>query len=168
MPPGVVTVIFPVVPVAGGVAVTEVAVGVPVIAPATPLKVTAVAPNRLVPVIVTGEPKVGVKLVIVGFETGSVIDVALVAVPEIVVTVTGPDTAPVGIFTVIDVALLTVNVGVKTPPKPIAATVEKLVPVIVTVDPIVLLVGVKEVMVGAEGRAEAVNKHMLVLASTFC
>jgi len=168
VPPGVVTVILPLVPSEGGVAVREVAVGVPVIVPAAPLKLTPVAAKRFVPVIVTGEPKVGVKLVIVGAESGIVIDVALVAVPDMVLTVTGPETAPVGIFTEIELVPVTVNVGVNTPPMPTADTCMKLVPVIVMVDPTALVVGVNDVIVGAEGRAEACRRHVLVLASRFC
>ena len=160
--------ILPLVPSAGGVAVREVAVGVPVIVPATPLKLTPVAPRRLVPVIVTGEPKAGVKLEIVGAGSGIVIDIALVAVPDMVVIVTGPETAPAGIFTEIEVVPLIVNVGVNTPPMPTADTFVKFVPVIVMVDPTVLLAGVKEVIVGAEARADACKRHVLVLASRFC
>ena len=61
-----------------------------------PLNRTAVAPVKLVPVIVTltpTAPLVGVKLVIVG---GTRKFVALVAVPEGVVTLSGPDVAPAG------------------------------------------------------------------------
>ena len=63
VPPGVVTVILPVVAPDGTVAVTEVAVLVVNIA-VTPLNLTAVTPVRFVPVIVTLVPTcplVGVK-----------------------------------------------------------------------------------------------------------
>ena len=65
---------------------------------ATPLNVTAVAPVKLVPLIVTLVPAsalVGVKLVMVGGFT-TVKFVALVAVPPGVVTPSGPVVAPVG------------------------------------------------------------------------
>ena len=65
----------------------------------TPLNATAVAPVKLVPLIVmllpTG-PLVGVKLVIVGPLDDTVKVVALVAVPPGVVTVSGPVVAPAG------------------------------------------------------------------------
>ena len=63
-----------------------------------PLKVTAVAPVKFVPLIVTPAPTVplvGVKLAIVG-ELGTVKLLALVAVPPGVVTLTGPVVAAVG------------------------------------------------------------------------
>ena len=65
----------------------------------TPLNVTAVAPLKFVPVIVTlvpAGPLVGVKLVIVGGLAVTVKVLALVAVPPAVVTLTGPVVAPVG------------------------------------------------------------------------
>ena len=68
-----------------------------VVAP-IPLKVTAVAPVKLVPVMVTltpTSPLVGLKLVIVGGGT-TVKLLALVAVPADVVTASGPVVAPAG------------------------------------------------------------------------
>jgi hypothetical protein len=62
----------------------------------TPLNVTAVAPVKFAPVIVTlapSAPLVGVKLAIVG---AIVKGVALVAVPAGVVTLSGPVVAPAG------------------------------------------------------------------------
>ena len=64
----------------------------------TPLKVTAVAPVKFVPLIVTlvpTGPLVGVKLVIVG-GLNTVKLLALVAVPPDVVTPIGPVVAPAG------------------------------------------------------------------------
>ena len=64
----------------------------------TPLKATAVAPVKFVPLIVTlvpTGPLVGVKLVTVGAGT-TVKLLALVAVPPAVVTLTGPVVAPAG------------------------------------------------------------------------
>jgi hypothetical protein len=95
VPPGVVTLSGPVVAAAGTVAwiaVAEVTVKLAL----TPLNLTAVAPVKVVPVIVTTvptSPLVGVKLVIVG---DTVKLVALVAVPPGVVTLSGPDVAPAG------------------------------------------------------------------------
>ena len=64
----------------------------------TPLNLTAVAPVKFVPVIVTlvpTGPLAGVKLVIVG--AGMTVKLAaLVAVPPGVVTFTGPVVAPAG------------------------------------------------------------------------
>ena len=63
-----------------------------------PLNVTAVAPVKFVPLIVTLAPTVplvGVKLVIVGAGT-TVKVLALVAVPPGVVTLSVPVVAPVG------------------------------------------------------------------------
>ena len=64
----------------------------------TPLNLTAVAPVKFVPLIVTlvpTGPLVGVKLVIVGGLT-TVKLLALVAVPPGVVTLIGPVVAPAG------------------------------------------------------------------------
>ena len=64
----------------------------------TPLKITAVAPVKFVPLMVTlvpSGPAVGEKLVIVGALT-TVKLFALVAVPLGVVTLTGPVVAPAG------------------------------------------------------------------------
>ena len=66
---------------------------------ALPLNVTAVAPVKFVPVIVTlapAGPLVGVKLVIVGTLPPTVKLAALVAVPPGVVTLTGPVVVPDG------------------------------------------------------------------------
>ena len=66
---------------------------------AVPLKLTAVAPVKFVPLIVTlvpAGPLVGVKPVIVGALAAIVKLLALVAVPSGVVTLTGPVVAPAG------------------------------------------------------------------------
>jgi len=68
-----------------------------------PLKVTAVVPVRLVPVITTLDPTpplVGLKLVIVG-AAATVKSLALVPVPPGVVTAMGPVVAPAGTVAVI-------------------------------------------------------------------
>ena len=77
------------------------------------MKVTAVAPVKLVPLIVTvvpTAPLVGVKLVIVG--GGITVKVLLlVAVPPAVVTLTGPVVAPLGTVAEIEVSDVTVKVA---------------------------------------------------------
>jgi len=84
VPTGVVTLIGPVVAPVGTVASIEVA-EVTVEFALTPLKVTAVAPVKFVPLIVTlvmtGGPFVGVKLVIVGGGTVTVAN-AIVQIPD--------------------------------------------------------------------------------------
>src|SRR5882672_1999574 len=97
VPPGVVTLIVPVVAPAGTVAWIEVAELTVKLALA-PLNATAVVPVKLVPLMVTlvpTGPLAGVKLVIVG----GLITVkvpALVAVPPGVVTLIVPVVAPAG------------------------------------------------------------------------
>ena len=101
VPPGVVTVIFPVVAPVGTVVVicvAEFTVNVAVV----PLNFTEVVvkpvPLKLVPVIVTvvpTTPEVGAKLAIVGGFTTVKLP-ALVAVPAEVVTLTEPFVAPAG------------------------------------------------------------------------
>ena len=66
---------------------------------ALPLNVTALAPVKFVPLIVTlvpAGPLAGAKLVIVGALALTVKLAALVAVPAGVVTLTGPVVAPAG------------------------------------------------------------------------
>ena len=72
-PPGVITSIVPVVAPLGTSTLILVAVSF-VMVPATPLKVTELAPKRLVPLMVTTVPTgppVGVKVVMVGVKAGS-------------------------------------------------------------------------------------------------
>jgi len=102
LPAGVVTEIGPVVAPAGTVAVIcvdELTVKVAVV----PLKVTAVAPERFAPVIMTlavAGPPGGLKPVIVGWAP-TVKGLPLVAVPPDVVTAIGPVVAPEGTVAVI-------------------------------------------------------------------
>jgi hypothetical protein len=116
---------------------------------AVPLNVTAVTPVKLVPLIVTlvpAAPLVGVKLAIVG-GTSTVKLLALVAVPAIVVTLSGPDVAPAGTVAWIAVSEVTENVAAL----PLNATADapvKFAPLIVTVAPASALVGVKLAIVG--------------------
>src|SRR2546425_1133382 len=129
----------------------------------TPLNVTAVAPVKLVPVIVTlvpTGPLVGVKLVIVGGLATTVNALALVVVPPGVVTLSGPVVAPLGTVAAIEVEELTVKLAL-VPLKVTAVAPVKLVPVIVTLVPTGPLVGVKLVIVG--GLATTVNALALVV-----
>src|SRR5205823_7810643 len=113
VPPGVVTLIGPLVAPAGTVVVIAVAELTVKLALAL-LNSTAVAPLKLVPLIVTlvpTGPLPGVKLVIVG----GLITVklaAVLAVPPGVVTLIGPLVAPAGTVVVIAVAELTVKLAV--------------------------------------------------------
>src|SRR5439155_3983323 len=110
-PAGVVTLNGPVVAPAGTavwIAVSDVTLNVAL----TPLNATAVAPLKLVPVIVTlipTAPLVGAKLVIVVDPSEKL--VALVAVPAGVVTLSGPVVALAGTVVWIAVSDVTVNVA---------------------------------------------------------
>jgi hypothetical protein len=122
-----------------------------VIVAATPPIVTAVAPDRFVPLIVTDEPTqpaLGVKDVIAGPPAVTVKLLELVPVPDGVVTVMAPVEAPVGTVAVIWVAELTVNVAV-VPANRTAVAPVKFVPVMTTEVPGAPLVGEKPVTVGA-------------------
>src|SRR5438309_8576365 len=150
VPPGVVTLIGPLVAPLGTVAVIEVAELTLKVA-LTALKVTAVAPLKLVPLIVTTVPTaplVGVKLVIVGALAVTVKLLLLVAVPPGVVTPIGPLVAPLGTVAVIEVAELTLKAAL-TPLKATALAPVKLVPLMLTLVPTGPLAGVKLLIVGA-------------------
>ena len=144
VPPGVVTVTSTVALPAGVVAVIWVALTtVNDVAGVVP-KLTAVAPVRLVPVIVTLEPPAagpddGLTAVTVGAGVGATYvnsSAELVAlVPPGVVTVTSTVPDPAGLVAVIWVALLTVNDVAGVVPKLTAVAPVRLVPVIVTVFP---------------------------------
>src|SRR5207244_2799580 len=128
VPPGVVTLIVPVVGPAGTVAWIEVA-ELTVKLALTPLNATAVAPVKVVPLMVTlvpTGPLAGVKPVIVG----GLITVKLpelVAVPPGVVTLIVPVVAPAGTVAWIEVAELTVKLAL-TPLNATAVAPVKLVP----------------------------------------
>ena len=117
---------------------------------AVPPKLTAVAPVKLVPVMVTVVPvaaDVGVKELMVGAGTKVKVPEE-VAVPSGVTTEMVPvDPAPT--TAVISVDVVTENVEAAVPPKLTAVAPVKMVPVMVTVVPVPADVGVKEVMVGA-------------------
>ena len=118
VPPGVVTEVFPFVADDGTTAVTLVALTGVKLAGARSLKLTAVAPVRFVPVMVTVAPALaanGVKLVIVGAGI-TVKSVELDAVPPAVVTEIGPVTSAAATTAVILVELTTVKLAALTPP----------------------------------------------------
>src|SRR5207237_8480505 len=127
------------------IAVSEVTVKVAL----TPLNDTDVAPLKFVPLIVTlvpTGPLVGVKLAIVGGLT-TVNELALVAVPSGVVTLSGPVLAPAGTVAWIAVSEVTVKVAL-TPLKATDVAPLKLVPLMVTVVPTGPLPGEKLAIVG--------------------
>jgi hypothetical protein len=135
--------------VVGTVAVICVAEFTVNVVAATLLNMTAVAPVRLVPVILTDVPtgpNVGVNEVIVG--AAMVKLVRLDPVPPGVVTLIGPEVAVEGTVTVICVAEFTVNVVAATPLKVTEVAPVKFVPVSVTDVPTGPDVGVNDVMVG--------------------
>jgi hypothetical protein len=135
VPPGVVTLIVPVVAPVGTVTV----ICVPALFTVNPvaltlLNFTEVAPVRFVPVIATlvpTGPKVGVNDVIVGAASVTVKSEALVATPLGVATVILPVVAPVGTVAVICVEELTVNFA-EVPLNATAVAPVKVVPVITT------------------------------------
>jgi hypothetical protein len=134
IPPAVLTVIFPVVALAGTVAVTFVAESLVTVA-ATPWNAT-VAPTRWVPMIVTIAPTLpecGLKELIVG--VGITVKLAgLVATPPAVLTVTAPVVAPAGTWVVIRVAV-SVAIAAATPWNLTAVAAPRFTPVIVTAAP---------------------------------
>ena len=143
VPPGVVTLMLPLAPVettalivADETVVNEEA--------ATPPKLTAVAPVRFVPVIVTVAPlpaDVGVNELIVG--RGMVyINPAIVPVPPGAVTAIFP-VAPEATMALITVSENTLKKLAGVPPKLTAVAPVKFLPVIVTVVPLVPEVGLK-------------------------
>jgi hypothetical protein len=131
MPFDVVTLTLPVAP-APTTAVILVALTTVNEVAAVPPKLTAVAPVKFVPVIVTVCPvpaEVGLNDAIVG--GGKYVKPARVPVPDAVVTETEPD-APAATVALMLVALTTVNVVAAVPPKLTAVAPVKFVPVILT------------------------------------
>lgn len=151
-PPSVVTVITPVAVPTGTEVKIEVAdntlkVAAIFVVVVLPVKVTEVAPVRLVPVIVTEvptPPEVGLIAEIVGAAAFTVNVPALVAVNPPLVTLIAPVVTPIGATAVIDVAETTVNEVAFKPLNLTAVAVVKLVPVMVIVVPVVPLVGVND------------------------
>lgn len=120
---------------------------------AVPLSEIAVAPVRLVPLIVTEDPTCplpGLKLVMVGAGTLTVKSLAEVALPPGVVIEILPVAAPAGTAVVICVALLTVNVAA-VPLNESAVAPVRFVPVTVTAVPIGPLDGCNAETVGTGG-----------------
>ena len=153
VPPGVVTEMVPLVPLAT-TAVMDVALTTLKETAAVPPKLTSVASARFVPVIVTVSPlvaDVGVKELITG--AGTNVNPASVPVPSGVVTLILP-LVPLATTAVMDVALTTLNEAAAVPPKLTAVAPVKLVPVIVTVAPGPAEVGVNEVIVGTAVRSK--------------
>ena len=131
MPFDVVTLTLPVAP-APTTAVILVALTTVNEVAAVPPKLTAVAPVKLVPDIVTVCPvpaEVGLNEVIVG--GGKYVKPANVPVPDAVVTETVPE-VPAATVALMLVALTTVNAVAAVPPKLTAVAPVKFVPVMVT------------------------------------
>jgi hypothetical protein len=168
-PSGVVTLIGPVVAPAGTVAVILVDGATLNVVAETPLKVTAVAPVKFVPVIVTivpTGPKVGVNDVIVGTPVLVTVNLwELQAVPPGVVTQIFPVVAPLGTVAVIWVDEPPEKVVADVPPNVTAVAPVRVVPVIVTIVPIGPEVGVNEVIVGLVGGAAEEGGAMAIAAT---
>lgn len=176
VPPGVVTLMRPVVAPAGTAVVICVS-DATVNAAEVFENFTLVAPAKAVPVTVTAVPILpfaGLNDVIVGAGTDVVVTVKLeelVALPPGVVTVIGPLAAPLGTVAVICVSEFTANVAA-VPLKVTDVAPVNPVPVIVTLSPVAPLVGVKEPMAGAGAVAaphEAnLNEPMRVFQLSAC
>ena len=150
VPPGVVTLSGPDVAPAGTVAVIWLSLSTENAA-AVPLNFTAVAPVRLLPVMVTLAPTcplVGVNDVSVGAGLATVKLALLVAVPPGVVRLIGPLEAPAGTVAVIWLSLLTEKAAV-VPLNFTAVAPVRLLPLRVTLVPAGPLVGANDVSVGA-------------------
>lgn len=156
VPPGVVILTLPLVP-EPTTAVTVVADTLVKEVALVPPKVTAVVPDRLVPVMVTVAPApapVGVKELIAG--AGIKVKPANPAVPPSVVTLRLPlEPAPTTAVMVVAETRETEEAAV--PPKVTVGTPEKLVPVMVITAPLPALVGVKELTVGAGIKVNPAN-----------
>lgn len=134
-----VTETFPVAAAPTGTAAKTCVAEIMVKGAATPLMVTAVAPARLVPVMVTvapGPPE-AVMALIVGLAAVAVTVklVALVAVAVGVITLIRPVVAPAGTPNTSEVALTALKVGTATPFRVTEVAPSRLVPVTVTVAP---------------------------------
>src|SRR5712691_6614438 len=155
VPPGVVTLIAPLVAPLGTVAVICVS-ELTLKEAAAPLKATAVASVKWDPLIVTPVPTgplAGLNELIVGAEGAAVTVklVALVAVPPGVVTLIAPLVAPLGTVAVICVSELTVKEAA-APLKATAVAPVKWDPLIVTPVPAGPLAGLNELIVGASAQ----------------
>src|SRR6185436_15488017 len=152
VPPGVVTLILPVVAPAGTVVLICVLDTTLKVA-AVPLKLTLVVPVKSDPVMVTAAPTrplVGENEEIVGAGGMTVKSPALVAVPPGVVTLILPVVAPAG--TVVLICVLDTTLKVAAVPLKLTLVVPvKADPVMVTTAPTRPLVGENEEIVGAGG-----------------
>jgi hypothetical protein len=169
VPPGVVTVILPVVAPVG----TLVSIRVPWAftvndAAATPLNRTAVAPANPLPLIRTAVPTgplFGENEEMVGAVVVTVKFVALVAVPPAVVTAILPVTAPLGTVAVIWVPDgFTENEFAATPPNFTAVAPARPVPLIVTEVPTGPLDGENDEIVGAGAQEELTVKSAALVS----
>src|SRR5438876_729432 len=151
VPAGVVTLSGPLVAPLGTVAEIAVAEVTEKLTALVPLKRTAVAPVKAVPVSVTllpTGPLVGAKLVIVG--AGITVKLlVLVAVPPGVVTLMGPLVAPLGTVAAIEVDEVTEKLTALVPLNVTDVAPVKAVPLSVTLLPTGPPVGVKLAIVGA-------------------
>jgi hypothetical protein len=149
VPPGVVIDIVPLVPLATTAVILVALTTVKEVA-AVPPKLTAVAPIKLVPVMVTvspapaddgvNEPMLGAGIKVKLLEE--------LAVPPGVVTDIIP-VVPLATTAVMLVAFTTVKEVAAVPPKLTAVAPVKLVPIMVTIAPVAADDGVNELMVGA-------------------
>ena len=117
---------------------------------AVPPKLTAVAPVKSVPVMVTVSPSRaddGVNELMVGAGINVKLAEELAIPPGVVIDII--PVVPLATTAVMLVALTTVKEVAGVPPKLTAVAPVKLVPVIVTVSPVAADVGVNEPMVGA-------------------
>lgn len=115
-----------------------------------PPKLTAVAPDKNVPLITTGivTPAVpGVKLVIVG-GGARYVKPARLPIPPAVVTDTAPVVLPAATVALICVGEITVKLVAGTPPKRTCVAPVKCIPVSVTTAPGAAFTGIKLVMTG--------------------
>ncbi|HKZ75432.1 MAG TPA: hypothetical protein VJ259_02085, partial [Actinomycetota bacterium] len=170
VPPGVVTLIFPVVAPEGTVAVICVPVLTVNVVAAVLLNVTAVAPVKLVPVITTGVPTgplVGLKLVTVGAPANTVKFEELVSVPFGVVTVMGPVAAPEGTVAVIWSDEFTVNDALTLLKNFTELAPSKFEPEIVTETPTAPPLGVKDEIVGSSVAVTTKSSVLVPVPSGF-
>jgi hypothetical protein len=159
VPPGVTSLIGPVVAKVGTGATTCVAV-LDVIAADTPLNVTEVAPLRFVPVMVTEVPtgpEIGENNLIVGAQCmPPTVKVAEVAVPLVFVAWIGPVVAPGGTTASISPSEITLNAAAaELKSTSVTTGFWKFDPVMMTSHPTGPMVGVNEVITGVAANAGA-------------
>ena len=140
----------------GAVAVILVSLPTTRLVTASPPNVTAVAPVRFVPVMVTlvpaaGGPLSGLRLVTVGTPAYLYSVFAAVVPPGVVTRTLAVPALPAGVVAVIVVALVTVKLVAAVPPIVTPVAVVRLTPVMVTLVPPAIgpLLGLRLVTVGA-------------------